>query len=294
MIVVKLMGGIGNQLFQYFLYESLSALNYETYLDISHFELIKDHGGHSITTLLETNSEKIIDSSHELYKKIKNYARRGRFKKFIKTNYNYHFIEKKYDYSWNINRLKLLIDQPTITYVEGYFQDNKYFYNIDPQKLLEPLFSKLEIDQDYLINLRNSNSISLHIRRGDYIGSNSELRIIDKDYIEKAINLIIDRTGLDYTIHVFSDDITWCRNSLGFIKNEILYVEKNSGLDSINDIYLMSLCNHNIISASTFSWWGAYLNSNEDKIVVAPRFFYNSNFRFKENYGLKKPDWFYL
>lgn len=294
MIVVKLMGGIGNQLFQYFLYETFVALNYETHLDISHFELIRDHGGHSITTLLEINSEKIIDSRHALYKKIKNYARKGRFQKFINTNYNYHFIEKKYDYSWNINRLKILINQPSITYVEGYFQDINYFYNIDPQKLLEPLFSKLMINQEYLTDLRNSNSISLHIRRGDYIGSSLELRVIEKDYIEKAIKLIVDKTGLEYTIYIFSDDITWCKNSLDYIKNKKIYVEKNTGLDSIKDVYFMSLCNHNIISASTFSWWGAYLNSNKNKIVVAPRFFYNSNFRFKENYGLKNTDWFYL
>jgi len=119
--------------------------------------------------------------------------------------------------------------------------------------------------------IKNSNSISIHIRRGDYLNpqySNGFSEICTPDYYRKAIEYINDRIK-NPVFYIFTDEKEWVNQNFK-IKNAV-YVQHNKDKDSWQDLYLMSLCQHNIIANSSFSWWGAWLNNNPEKIVIAPR-----------------------
>ena len=122
----------------------------------------------------------------------------------------------------------------------------------------------------HLKNIKGTPSVSLHIRRGDYL---SDLKVskvhgmCDIEYYQKAISYLSSRIQ-DPVVYVFSDDIEWCKKNLGFLKNKVFIDNTKT---AIEDLELMRNCDHNIIANSTFSWWGAWLNENDDKIVVAPR-----------------------
>ena len=113
----------------------------------------------------------------------------------------------------------------------------------------------------------NGKSISLHVRRTDYVTSNGFHPVQTVEYYNKAIETI----GSYDQILVFSDDINWCKENLNY--DNVLFVENQ---DNLEDMWLMSLCDHNIIANSSFSWWGAWLNQNKDKIVIAPKNWFGS------------------
>jgi hypothetical protein len=154
--------------------------------------------------------------------------------------------------------------------LNGFFQSAKYFENYY-NDICNLLINKGIVDKlknNYILE----NSLSLHIRRGDYLlkanfhFNQSLLYYFDAikyvDLIEK-----IDR------IYVFSDDISWCKEN--FTDDRIIFVEN---IEDYEQLYLMSLCNHNIIANSSFSWWGSYLNTNSNKIVIAPKNWYGREF----------------
>jgi hypothetical protein len=141
--------------------------------------------------------------------------------------------------------------------IEGYFQSYKYFNE------LEEIFSfKKEIlNKCTSIISSYSNPISVHIRRGDYV-NHPGFWVVTLEYIQEALNQFTDG---EYTFLVFSDDIEWCKQ---VFPEGVIFMEQNSQFE---DLCLMSLCDHNIISNSTFSWWSAWLNKNPNKKVVAPK-----------------------
>jgi hypothetical protein len=111
----------------------------------------------------------------------------------------------------------------------------------------------------------------MHIRRGDYVSlkiSNELHGVLPLEYYYNAIELI-KKQNPNITVFVFSDDIPWVKENLK-LKDKCVYVDFNSGENSVFDMFLMSLCKHNIIANSSFSWWGAWLNQNKNKIIVAP------------------------
>lgn len=137
---------------------------------------------------------------------------------------------------------------------------------------MEPLSGENKIISD---EIRKTNSVSLHIRRGDYITS----KITNKfhgtcclGYYKKAMKLI-NKKVKNPKYFVFSDDIYWVKKNLE-IKNAF-YVDDNVGDKSYIDMQLMSMCKHNIIANSSFSWWAAWLNNNPNKIVIAPKKWFN-------------------
>jgi hypothetical protein len=134
------------------------------------------------------------------------------------------------------------------------------------------------INKKYPNLYQNNITVSLHVRRGDFVVIsklyNSEY-ILKNSYYYKAINYFNQKLKQKYKLLIFSDDIQWCRQN--FKQNNIIFIEDN--YDYI-DLWMMSLCNHNIISSSSFSWWGAFLNQNNKKIVIAPQ---KSIYREKKN-----------
>lgn len=256
MVIIKLQGGLGNQLFQYAFGRSFAIKrNTEFKLDISFYSL-KFNG---ITPrhyhLKDFNIKAGVTGEQGDAKVIK---------------------EKSFQFDssiWDI------FDTRGNIYLDGYWQSEKYFIDIKDLILSEislknPGQEMLEIDK----KIKAENSIALHIRRGDYISDKKTYHFhgtCDNKYYEKAIDYILSTKLIpNPSLYIFSDDIEWVKINF---KNR-LPIEFVSG-DKIKDteeLILMSHCKHNIIANSTFSWWGAWLNTNREKTVIAPQKWFNN------------------
>lgn len=126
--------------------------------------------------------------------------------------------------------------------------------------------------------IQSTNAVSIHVRRGDHIQSND--RFFKKDgYYYRSVQLVKDKISQPF-FFFFSDDIEWCKKNRDIFglseEDKTIYVEGNTGVMSFRDMQLMSLCKHNIVPVSTFSWWASYLNTYDEKIVIAPRNYYGN------------------
>ncbi len=157
------------------------------------------------------------------------------------------------------------------TSIKGYFQSEKYFIKYK-DVILDVYFKPKKEILDY-INQKYSwinqyNCLSIHVRvGGDRVQLQDKFINTSTQYYEKAINTVIQKDPNIEKYVVFSDNIEYCKNMFGYDKN-IYYIENEK---SYIDLFLMSMCKHNIIANSTFSWWAAYLNKNPNKIVIAPK-----------------------
>jgi hypothetical protein len=167
--------------------------------------------------------------------------------------------------------------------LEGGFQSEKYFVN-HKQTILDIFKPTDEIKQLILSNYADINQyVSIHVRRGDYLQFPNHHPQQTIEYYQSAVELI----GIDKTYIIFSDDVEGCKSLFDFIPNKFFF---NSGTDWL-DMYIMSMCEHNIICNSTFSWWAAYLNSNDNKIVVAPKRWFGSVYASWDTSDLIPSEW---
>ena len=144
----------------------------------------------------------------------------------------------------------------------GYFQSEKY---LDRELLLKTFDMKsIAPNSSYLNHILSNNSVSIHVRRGNYLTLPNHHPVCSMDYYRKAMDVL----GKDKNYFVFSDDLQWCKEN--FRGDNFTFVE---GLVDWYEMYLMSQCQHNIIANSTFSWWGAWLNQNENVVVSPSRWF---------------------
>ena len=159
------------------------------------------------------------------------------------------------------------------TYLDGFWQSEKYFDRIK-SILFKEFIPKEPLNTeniDWLDKIKASESISLHVRRGDYITQNSALDfhgLCDITYYESAINIIKENNSV-YEIFVFSDDLEWCKANFNFLE-KTHFVDSNQNTNAYLDLFLMSNCKHNVIANSSFSWWAAYFNFWPDKIICYP------------------------
>lgn len=252
MIVAKLIGGLGNQLFQYAAAYNLAAIhNTDLKLDLSEFELYKLHR----YSLHHFNFPQNFITTDELngLKEVK---------------------EKHYHYDDSF----ISIGNDVV--LRGYWQSERYF-----QESAGALRDSFQLKSDLSLKslemaelIKQVNSVSLHIRRGDYaIGTYSDqiLDQLDLTYYFRAIKELT-KDQKDVIFFIFSDDHDWVKNTLK-IDLPVLYVDHNSADANFEDLYLMSLCKHNIIANSSFSWWGAWFNKNQFKKVYAPQNWFNEN-----------------
>lgn len=157
----------------------------------------------------------------------------------------------------------------------GFFQDPLFFKKYE--KDIRRLFSfKEELSPEnkkWLKQMAGKNSISVHIRRDDYVSEPETYLLMTEDYYIRAADYIAARVPNSH-FYIFSDDMDWTKRNI-HLKYPHTFIENNRGADSYNDMRLMSACKHNIIANSSFSWWGAWLNANPDKIVIAPNVWLN-------------------
>ncbi|MVO14631.1 alpha-1,2-fucosyltransferase [Parasedimentitalea huanghaiensis] len=161
------------------------------------------------------------------------------------------------------------------TYLKGYWQSEKYFEGISDVIRQEfSITTKPSIENVQLMKeVQSCNSVSLHIRRGDYVSdplANATHGLCSMEYYTESLERLAEKTGTRPQIYVFSDDAEWAKENAVF-KYPTRVVSLNDGAHQYEDMRLMSLCKNNIIANSSFSWWGAWLNENSEKIVIAPK-----------------------
>lgn len=280
MIITKILGGLGNQMFQYSAGRALAErLGVELKLDISAFDSyeLRDYwlSFFNINVVSATDEEiNLLAGSNRNRKKKKSFLEKffgGRDKlpvSYFKDDPIYLFNEK-------------FSALPDNIYLNGYWQNQKYFNDI--KEVLNKEFSlKEELSgesKEVLEKIETSTSVSLHIRRGDYATNekvNNIYGLCTLDYYKNAIECIEKSHGNNLEVFVFSDDTAWVNENLE-INNQVTVVDHNGPERCYEDMILMSRCRHNVIANSTFSWWGAWLNSNKDKTVISPKKWFQSD-----------------
>lgn len=269
MIIVKIIGGLGNQMFQYAYAKALQQKGYDLKIDISEFDTYKLHGGYQ----LDKYNIDLLSSSEKENSKF--YSKNIFLKILVKLKiFNINLIQEK-----SLLFDKTLLELNDEKYINGYFQCENYFKDIR-----NILLKQFEINQtitNYSMKIEkmildSQNSCSMHIRRGDYINNQniSIHGVCSLNYYKKAIN-IVNSNFNNIKFFIFSDDIIWVKENLK-IENSV-YLDSKEKRIPHEDIYLMSICQHNIIANSSFSWWGAWLNQNNNKNVIAPKEWFASD-----------------
>lgn len=165
-----------------------------------------------------------------------------------------------------------------IIYLNGYFQDEAYFKSIKQQLLNDFQFPAQTPEGESIKKsiLSANNAVSIHIRRGDYLKPevNAYHGLLPVSYYQKA-KAQMESKVISPHYYIFSDDPEWCRQNMELFGNNSTIVSKTRS-NIWEDMYLMSLCQHNIIANSSYSWWGAWLNKNPGKIVIAPHNWFTS------------------
>lgn len=271
MIITQLYGGIGNQLFQYAAGRALAEYHKtELKLDISKFKKYKLrsyelHNFNISSTIARDNDLSIISFRHlpQPFRSIFNIINKI---KPVGNRKLYKWVDMPFD--------KRFFTASDNTYLEGYWQSEKYFKDYsgiirDEFKMLNPQKGR---NLETAITIKNHNSVSIHVRRGDYLNNPESASLhhcLNRDYYDKCISIVQSKVNKP-VFFVFSDNIDWCKQQFN-MELPLNFIDNNCDGNNHEDIRLMSQCKHHIIANSTFSWWGAWLNDNKDKMVLAPK-----------------------
>lgn len=283
MKIIKFQGGLGNQMFQYALYKTLITVD-EVCADLS---IYKDYFRPYM--LKDAFDIELINHDKYYIKKYSNHIFTRAINKLLLTPLKLQIISIRNNY---------YIESPEIKsdyylsrregYFDGYWQSEKYF-----------IASKEEIMRDFNFIIRDKNVIrlanliqtttpntSLHWRRGDYV-NNRDHDVLTTKYFREALLNLIENKGIKY-VFIFSEDFDWVEAKIKTfnLNVTIIVISKEvNGVKDHNEMYLMTLCENNIISNSSYSWWGAYLNKKHEKTVIAP-----SRWSTKLNFDLMEID----
>lgn len=264
MKVVKFLGGLGNQLFQYAFFLAVQQKFKHVKADLTAFEEYHLHNGFELETVFKIKLPQLSTFETKIYTRNNNKWLWRKLRQIYNTKNVYFEETVPFSYS------KQIFEDDRSRYYWGYWQHVDYINQVAlllRQHLIFPPFKDTEnIHIQRLI--RQKNAVSLHIRRGDYLQEPLFKDICSEEYYEKSIQYMLETQQSPLFI-VFSNDIAWCKSR--FKDLNAIFVEHNTGSNSFRDLQLMSLCKHHIIANSSFSWWGAWLNDNPDKVVISPR-----------------------
>jgi Glycosyl transferase family 11 len=274
-VLVEIAGGLGNQMFQYAFYLKLKSCGYNAKLYYDQRQQL--HNGFELENIFNLNIKFVneseinflLDKSQTLFSKVK--------RKLLGNNPSFYWEhDKGYEYKPEIlNPLKSI-------YLQGCWLSEKYFFDISKQIKEAFTFVDIQLNAEnclvYESIIDNAASVSVHIRRGDYLKSKVNLNIAYDVYLKECFDYIKQKILNPY-FFIFSDDTDFVREllaKLNFDPNKYCIVDNNKGSQSYIDMYFMTLCKHNIITNSTFSWWGAWLNENDAKIVISPKHWFTT------------------
>lgn len=270
MIIVSLFGGLGNQMFQYAAGFALAKkLNKKVFFNENFNSIFKkQYENLDLKKIfnLELNkcSDKFLNSHLNFYLR-NNIIKKIFFKFKFLQSLDSNFISEK---NFKIEKLKKM----KFIYLHGYFQNQIYFFNYENQ--INKEFQKINFKKNSMLSkiykfIKKKNSVSVHIRRGDFLTNKININY-NKDYYLSAMKILEKKIKKPYYFF-FTDDVKWVKKNLqNCFKNSIIVSNYKFSTPEI-DLFLMSKCKNNIITNSTFSWWGARLNSNKNKLVVAPK-----------------------
>ncbi|GAP71347.1 hypothetical protein SAMD00024442_11_4 [Candidatus Symbiothrix dinenymphae] len=287
-VITILTGGLGNQMFYYACH---TVLRHRYAFDILSFYFIKranEHQGYELGRVFDIPDRKnlFFDGLSRFVRKYtvcrndsRNYIKYPvRWLIFILDHIGFHIISRINTEGWLCFDSKLLQPRLGLTFYihDGYWSET-FFREYESEIREKFRFNPDKLNPESAnakIKIEKCNSVSLHVRRGDYLHFPEYFgEICTLDYYEKAIDYICSKVDSP-VFYVFSDDVEWVKNNLR-LPGEAVFVDWNTGEDSWQDMCLMSYCKHNIVANSTFSWWGAWLNRNEGKTVIAPFRFCN-------------------
>lgn len=258
MITVQLNGGLGNQMFQYSAGRAVSLQhNVPLALDITH---CKRNPARPYKLCNFKVAGEVVEESPLIIK--------------LKSILHPQSLFKEQSFYYDPS----ILDCHDDVYLQGYWQSEKYFKGIE--KIIREDFTLSEepdyLNQQMIDKIRNCEAVSLHIRRGDYV-SNPETTayhgICSEEYYRGAVSKLENYVKNPH-FFVFSDDPSWVKEKLD-IRHSTTIIDFNGSEKDYEDMRLMSLCKHHIIANSSFSWWGAWLSNNPQKIVVAPKQWFN-------------------
>jgi Glycosyl transferase family 11 len=273
MIVIRLMGGLGNQLFQYAAGRQLSErLQTGFFLDTGWFDEI-DPSDTKRSYELDVFQIRANMADRELLQHFgdTDFSMYGRLKTVLASLGKYQ-KSKFYDPGYH-DRFEQLRDN---LYLKGFFQSEKYFVPIAGELRKELRFRELPVYQQHPLyqQIAAANSVSLHVRRGDYL-NNQAHGICNRLYYDKAIEFIKSNAGSGIQFYVFTDDPNGIRLDIDL--PGVVYVDNSDHPLPNIDLFLMSSCKHHILANSTYSWWAAWMNICKDKIVLAPEMWTNEH-----------------
>ena len=283
MKIINISGGLGNQMFQYaFLLAMREATGDECLMDVSKYGTYKLHNGFELAEVFNISAR---CATKEELKRVTRYT----------TNYKLSRIYRKF-----LPKKKTEVVEPMSSreympnifknakgdlFYEGIWQNEKYFSHVRPLMLKEFTFRTplSKLTSDAIDKFTQKTTVSIHVRRGDYLKHKNYIGLCGIDYYTAAIAHVKAKYGKNVQFAIFSNDLSWCHDNLlplidGY---EYMMVDWNEGVESYNDIRLMSACQVNIIANSSFSWWAAYLNQNENKEIIAPEKWTNMPVKFK-------------
>lgn len=271
MIVIELSGGLGNQMFQYALYKKFESLKKDVVIETSFFR-----SGQELRELelgiFPVKYAQITDKKAEA---IRGYG----YRDSVWDKIRHRLSPGKYTvYVDEIENFQPQIFEMENVYLSGYWQNENYFKDIQEMIRHDFSFDPRLIEENKAIceELARENSVSIHIRRGDYLTTeNARIHgnICTEQYYANAMDYIGQRIEHPH-YYIFTDDLEWAHAR--YKGDHITIVDHNRDKASYVDMFLMSQCKHNIVANSTFSWWGAWLNQNPDKLVLAPPKWFNN------------------
>ncbi len=283
MRIVNIIGGLGNQMFQYAF--ALSLKNHfpdETVMiDTHHFNHYPLFNGFELDRVFPFHTLKLAAakdirrvSRYIPHYKLSRLARRVLPKR--KTEY----IQKE-DFAFE----PIVYTLKGNVYYDGYWQGNQYYEGMRDILRKEFTFPTPNVFNKAMCEeIESGDSVGIHVRRGDYLNLPLFKGICGEDYYENAIDIV--RKDEKTHFYVFSNDIKWCEEHIAPLVERVTYITDNKGADSFWDMFLLSKCRQLIIANSSFSWWGAFLNADVEK-VIAPKQWVNT----RERIDTQMPEW---
>ncbi|MCH5237664.1 MAG: alpha-1,2-fucosyltransferase [Muribaculaceae bacterium] len=277
MKIVNITGGLGNQMFQYAFALALKHQfpKEKVLIDIQHynslffkkFKGINLHNGFELNDLFPNAPLKIANSNdiRKVSYWIPNYVISRIARRLLPKKRSEYVAPYSLNYSFDEQFFR-----DGDCYYEGYWQSPKYFKEI--KDYLKEIFSH-PLPNEYNFRLieeiTNCNSVGIHVRRGDYLKEPEFRGLCGINYYKNAIDKITEEVG-DCKFFIFSNDLKWCEENLVplFGNHDYVFVSGNKGKESFWDMFLMTYCKYLIIANSSFSWWGAYLSKNADKVFA--------------------------
>jgi len=284
MHVVRLQGGLGSQMMGFALFLAMRHKGINAYCDVGWYENNLVFNGEELTKifqikigLVNTLLSRTINSQSLGYKIARGIlVRVGMLKIYTAEVSSYNYDSDVF----NQSRPIVIYDQCWTAW--------KYFEGVEQLIKETYIFPKLDLRNDNLLNqIIATESVAIHIRRGDAIIREVLQDVIDRDYYLEAIHYFLSRVHRP-TFFIFSDDIVWAKENLTVENSK--YIDWNVGEESYKDMQLMAMCKHQIIANSSFSWWSAYLNRNPNGCVVTPKRWVNYGYGI-ELRDMNMPDW---